>query len=190
MGRAENIEAEFPTGTTMPPDLRRLCDYLDRTDYPLSGFTRLRPEGEVLKLWFGDPEAARRFAGFGAGSDGSILAFWLYRGPNALAAPVIHLGSEGENNFVLASDFREFLHLLGIGYDELGFDDLDSPPVNPDSAKRLRTWLLTEFGITPPETGGELVRRARTRHPDLESWIREWQQQREATDRGGTGDGS
>ena len=48
MGRADNIEAEFPPGVTMPADLRRLCDYLDRTDYPISGHMRLRPEGGAL----------------------------------------------------------------------------------------------------------------------------------------------
>jgi hypothetical protein len=179
MGRADKIEAEFPAGTNMLADLRRLCDYLDRTDYPLSGCTRLRPEGEALKAWFGDAEAASRFAGFGAGPDGSILAFWLYLGPDALAAPVVHLGSEGENNFVLASDFGEFLYLLGIGYDELGFDDLNAPPADPDSAKRFRAWLLSEFGITPPATAADLVRQAQARHPDLEAWIRDRQPRRD-----------
>src|SRR4028119_393128 len=53
MGRAETIEAEFPPGVAMPPELRALCDYLDRTGYPLSGYTRLRPEGDALKGRFG-----------------------------------------------------------------------------------------------------------------------------------------
>jgi hypothetical protein len=164
----------------MPAELRRLCDYLDRTDYPISGYVKLRPEGGSLVAWFGgDAEAASQFAGFGAGPDGSILAFWLYQGPDASAAPVIHFGSEGQNNFVLASDFREFLHLFGIGYGELGFDDLSAPPTEPDTAERLRAWLHAEFGITPPPTGAELVRQAQARHPDLESWVRDWQQGRE-----------
>lgn len=58
MGRADTIEAEFPPGVAMPTDLRRLCDYLDCTDYPISGHMRLRPEGGALKAWFGgDTEA-------------------------------------------------------------------------------------------------------------------------------------
>ena len=163
----------------MPADLRRLCDYLDRTDYPISGHTRLQPEGGSLKAWFGgDAEAAHQFAGFGAGPDGSILAFWLYRGPDATTAPVIHLGSEGQNNVVLASNFREFLHLFGIGYSELGFDDLSAPPPEAASAERLRTWLQAEFGITPPATGAELIRRAQAQHPNLEAWVRDWQRRR------------
>jgi hypothetical protein len=160
----------------MPNDLRQLCDYLDRTGYPISGYMQIRPEGEILKLCFGgDSEAAKQFAGFGAGPDGSILAFWLYKEPDISTAPIVHLGSEGQNNMVLASDFRESLHLLGIGYDELGFDDLSAPPSNPESAARLRIWLLSEFGITPPETGVALVEQAQSRYPDLEAWIRDWQ---------------
>lgn len=54
MGRADNIEAEFPPGIKLPAELRRLCDFLDRTDYPISGYMRLEPEGEGLKAWFGD----------------------------------------------------------------------------------------------------------------------------------------
>ncbi|HEX7446791.1 MAG TPA: hypothetical protein VF306_04555 [Pirellulales bacterium] len=170
MGRADRIEAEFPSGTVMPPDLRRLCDYLDRTDYPISGYMKLRPEGESLKAWFGgDTEAASQFAGFGAGPDGSILAFWLYAGPDASMAPIVHLGSEGQNNAVLASDFHEFLHLFGIGYGELGFEDLSAPPAEPGTARHLRLWLADEFNIIPPATGAELVRKAQARHPDLET---------------------
>lgn len=48
------IEVEFPPGVKMPAELRRLCDFLDRTDYPISGYMRLRPEGERLKARFGD----------------------------------------------------------------------------------------------------------------------------------------
>ncbi len=178
MGRAEKIEAEFPQGTRMPEALRRLCDYLDRTDYPLSGLTRLRPEGEFLRAWFGEEAAASQFAGFGAGPTGSILAFWLYRGPDASVAPIVHLGSEGENNAVLASGFGDFLHLLGIGYDDLGSDDLHAPPCDPNSAERFREWLLAEFGIVPPLTASALVEQARSKHPDLEAWIESWKKER------------
>jgi hypothetical protein len=179
VGRADSIQAEFPPGTTVPPDLRKLCDYLDRTDYPLSGYTRLRPGGGSLMAWFGgDSEAASQFAAFAAGPDGSLLAFWLYGGPDASRAPVVHLGSEGENTVVLACDFREFLHLLGVGYGELGFDDLSQPPAEAEMAARLRGWLLSEFGITPPRTGIGLVQQAQARHPDLAAWIRAWQERR------------
>src|SRR6476620_11602483 len=123
MGRADRIEAEFPPGVKMPGEMRRLCDFLDRTEYPISGSMKLRPEGEGLKGWFGaGSEAWHQLAGFGAGPDGSTLASWLYAGPDVASAPVVHLGSEGDQLVVLADNFREFLALFGIGYGELGFD--------------------------------------------------------------------
>lgn len=171
-GRADKIVAEFPVGVGMPEELRQLCDFLDRTGYPLSGCMRLRPEGEGLKRWFGDgSDAWRQLAGFGAGPDGSPLALWLYAGPDAGRAPVVHLGSEGDRLMVLADNFREFLALLGIGYDELGFDDLERVPKDPASAERLREWLASAYGITPPMTGADIVRRGRSRHPDFEEWV-------------------
>lgn len=172
MGRADNIEAEFPPGIKMPTELRRLCDFLDRTDYPISGYMRLRPEGEGLKAWFGDgSEAWRQLAGFASGPDGSILALWLYAGMDASLAPVVHLGSEGDHLKVLADKLRDFLALFGIGYGELGFDDLSQPPDEPESAARLREWLAAEFGIRSPETGIALVQRAQACHPDFAKWV-------------------
>jgi hypothetical protein len=172
VGRADNIEAEFPPGIKMPTELRQLCDFLDRTDYPISGYMRLRPEGEGLKAWFGaGSDAWRQLAGFGSGPDGSTLALWLYAGTDASTAPVVHLGSEGDHLTVLADNCRDFLALFGIGYGELGFDDLSTPPAEPESATRLREWLAAEFGIRCPDTGIALVRRAQARHPDFAKWV-------------------
>jgi hypothetical protein len=179
--RAERIEAEFPPGVKMPDELRRLCDFLDRTDYPISGCMRLRPEGEALKAWFGDgSEAWRQLAGFGSGPDGSILASWLYAGQDIANAPVVHLGSEGDALRVIADDFRSFLQLFGIGYDELGFDDLSKPPKEPESSERLRQWLMSEYTIACPETGAELAKAARSRHPDFAAWVHAAQELRDA----------
>jgi hypothetical protein len=172
VGRADKIESEFPPGVEMPVELRRLCDFLDGTDYPISGHMRLRPEGEGLKAWFGDgTDAWRQLAGFGSGPDGSTLALWLYAGTETSTAPVVHLGSEGDHLILLADNFRDFLALFGIGYGELGFDDLSKPPAEPASAARLRHWLATEFGIRCPETGIALLQRAQGRHPDFTQWV-------------------
>jgi hypothetical protein len=171
MGRASNIEAEFPRGIKLPDALRRLCDYLDRTDYPISGNMRLRPDD--LKAWFGEnTDAWEKFACFGAGQDGSIIAFWLYAGPETTTAPIVHLGSDGDALKVLADNFHDFLMLFGIGYHELGFVDLSDLPQEPETAVRLRDWLLAEFGIQCPKTGIEIAQRAQARHPDFAEWIR------------------
>ena len=180
MNRADRIQAEFPQGVLMPNALRQLCDYLDSTDYPISGYMKLRPEGEGLKFWFGPNSTAwRTLAGFGAGPDGSTLALWLYASADASKAPVVHLGSEGDRLVVLANDIEEFLLLFGIGYNELGFDDLSLPPEEPESAEGLRGWLESQFGLRPPMTGSEIVKRAQAHHPNFEAWVMEAQRLRD-----------
>lgn len=180
MNRYHAIEACIPAGTRLPDQLKPLCDYLDRTGYPLSGHMKLRPDdfGGLLAWFDGDAAMACRFAYFGAGPDGSILALWLLHGADASDAPVVHLGSEGVDNQVLAANFREFLTLLGIGYSELGFDDLAQPPEDPASAANFRAWLLAQYGIVCPLTGMPVVESAQARCPDLQAAIDAWLAQR------------
>ena len=179
MTRADRIEAEFPPGMVMPPRLRELCDHLDSHGYPISGYMKLRPEGQSLQAWFGPgTQAWNALAGFGAGPDGSILAFWLYEGGDISRAPVVHLGSEG-SAFVLADGLDEFLRLFGVGYSELGFDDLSLSPEEPESAERLRHWLQDRFGIVAPSTGADIVARAQACHPGFAVWVREAQRIRD-----------
>ncbi len=169
---ADRIAAEFPPNVRMPDELRQLCDFQDRSGGYISGHMELGPQGEGLKAWFGPgSDAAQQLAGFAAGPDGSSLALWLYAGSDSAPAPVVHLGSEGDRLIVLAANMREFLMLFGIGYSELGHDDLSEPPENPESAAKLRDWLLSEFQITTPKTGVEIVNNARSAHPDFEQWV-------------------
>lgn len=180
MTKFERIAAHVPAGTVLPVELRMLCDYLDRTGYPISGCMKIRPDdfGGVQSWFDGDALMASQFAYFGAGPDGSILAFWLRDSVDASAVPVVHLGSEGCENSVLARNFREFLGLFGIGYDELGFDDLSQPPADPDSAAGLRAWLEAELGIVCPRTGEDIVAAAKSTCPDVELVIDQWSKQR------------
>lgn len=184
MTKFERICANIPSGTTLPSELRKVCDYLDATGYPISGCMKIRPDDfGGVRAWFGDDEVmASNFAYFGAGPDGSILAFWLLNGRDATSAPVVHLGSEGSNNIVLTADFRSFLRLFGIGYDELGFDDLELPPEDPESAANFRTWLELELGLTCPETGAEIVNDAQNRCPNIQAAIDSWYKSRYGKD--------
>jgi len=180
MNRAVKILSEFPPNVPMPDQLRKLCDYLDDTGYPISGYMRLRPEGEALKAWFGPTSKAwKTLAGFGSGPDGSILAIWLYPGRDVHNAPIVHMGSEGNKLQVIADDIGDFLRLFAIGYGELGFDDLSLPPEEPASAQKLRDWLELEFGITPPSTGKDIVTRAKSNHPDFAAWVEDALNQRD-----------
>ncbi|MCC8539443.1 hypothetical protein ACDH70_11780 [Xanthomonas axonopodis pv. poinsettiicola] len=180
MTKFERIAAHVPVGTVLPVELRMVCDYLDRTGYPISGCMKIRPDDfGGVQAWFdGDEAMASQFAYFGAGPDGSILAFWLRDSLDAGTVPIVHLGSEGNGNSVLARNFREFLQLFGIGYDELGFDDLSQRPADPDSAAGLRAWLEAELGIICPPTGEDIVTAARLNCADVAVAIEHWIHQR------------
>jgi hypothetical protein len=180
MTKFERIKAHVPKGTILPDELRKVCDYLDNTGYPISGCMKLRPDdfGGVC-AWFGNDDLmASNFAYFGAGPDGSILSFWLLNGKDATRTPIVHLGSEGSNNIVLAEDFHSFLRLFGIGYDELGFDNLQEPPESPESAANFRVWLERELAIVCPATGIEIVTEAQKKCPDIQVAIDNWYKQR------------
>ena len=150
MGRADKIEAEFPPGTIMPADLRRLCDYLDRTDYPISGHMRLRPEGRALKAWFGDDaDAANQFAGFGAGPDGSILAFW-HQYPKTLAL--------GYNQDPVAASYEAFLVAEHMLAGQKPVVNNIFYPVPTITKSNFKTWykpnMTTSSGCVPESPGG------------------------------------
>lgn len=136
----------------------------------------------------GDSEAAKQFVVFGSGPDGSLYAFWLYPGRTFETAPVVFLGSDGGNCGVLAADLNDFLALLAFGADELGREvpsgeiipsDKFEPSEEPlERQREFQDWLQQQYGIQVPAEPMDIVRRARSAHPDLDLWIREWQERR------------
>lgn len=91
---------------------------------------------------------------------------------------MVFLGSEGTDNCLLASSLRDFLALLAIGADELGFAVSSGGVEQADPpAPRLnefRSWLDQSLGIVAPEVPSELVASARAMHPDFEAWLNAW----------------
>ncbi|HWX54409.1 MAG TPA: hypothetical protein VN176_07435 [Verrucomicrobiae bacterium] len=176
---ADDIQQGFPDGTQVPQDLRLLCEFAEANDGAVSGCFEFERDGRKAALaWFvGDESAASQFAVFGCGPDGSLYALWLHPGTDISRAPVVLLDSESSGNKVVATDFREFLRLLALGYDDPGrFPTLE--PEDPDSAEALRSWLSEEFELTPPASAAELVAAAQRQHPDLAAWVRQWQEKR------------
>jgi hypothetical protein len=172
---ADAIQAKFPKGIRLPDELRRLCAFADENGNTVSGCFELVPDS--AEAWFG--EAASQFAVFGNGPDGSLIALWFYREMDPSQAPVVNLGSEGDDNILLAANIREFLKLLGIGYSEFEPSYVEGEPDDPDSASDLRAWLVEEFGIEAPPTAEPILAEARRLHPDIGRWIKEWQQRRD-----------
>jgi hypothetical protein len=175
---ADEIQAGFPAGVTVPNDLRRLLMFAEEHGREISGCFEFESDGRgASRAWFGDESAASQFAVFGCGPDGSLYALWLYPGREPANAPVVLLDSECDGNQVVAANVRDFLRLLAIGYEEPGrYPSL--PPEDPDSAEDLREWVSEEFGLEVPATAAELVKDAQGKHPDLAAWVKEWQERR------------
>lgn len=173
---ADLVKANFPKGVKLPKCLRALCDYLDAHGYPLSGCFEICEWGRKdAEGWFpNDPATQRQVAIFGRGSTGSSYALWLVPSANPDEAPVVVFGSEGEF-VVLASNPLEFCRLLGLGYNEVEYDDLAAPPAGWAETAGLREYLAKKFSIDFPTTGDEIARVARERHPGFGDWMRQWQ---------------
>ena len=172
---AGSIAAAFPATIPCPPEIRALCDWATANGYPISGYFEICDhDDETLRCWFGTERAIGDLAQFGAGADGSLYCIW--RAPDG-SFPVVHLGSEGDAIYVLAPFILEFLRLLAIGYDEIGFADLASPPTEEDREENVnpafQNWVTETYGVSLPETGAEIVELEAPKHAALKEWINE-----------------
>lgn len=166
---ASDIKAYFPPQITFPVELAALCEWLGKYGYPISGDFELRAgDGNVFKHWFGTDSVSDRFGMFGAGPDGSIYAIWQCDDGKM---PIVHLGSEGQNNFVLANDMLDFMRLLAIGYSEMGFDDLTVPPPPKEVNPAFRNWVTSRFLVNIPALGSAVTLPAQAWNQDFQKWV-------------------
>jgi len=171
----ETIAASFPPTIPFPDELRQLCEWAGESGDPISGYFELEAhDDETLRCWFGTENAIGDLAQFGAGADGSLYCVW--RSPDG-SFPVVHLGSEGDAIYVLAPTVLDFLRLLAIGYDEIGFADLASPPTAEDQEEnvnpKFQKWVEETFQVSIPHVGDEIVQLNAEKHVQLKSWIDE-----------------
>jgi hypothetical protein len=170
---AQSLAESFPPGFELPPEFRSLCTWVEVNGYPISGYFELcEHDDETIRCWFGSDAAVGELAQFGSGPDGSLYCLWRCSDGRA---PIVHMGSEGENNIVLASSPVDFLRLLAVGYDEIGFADLDAPPVEDEDDPTVNVifqrWVAGTFNTTVPKTGSEIVAPAQASHDDFQSWL-------------------
>lgn len=179
----EEFRRNFPVGVSIPSPLGELLRFQNKEREWYSGHFELDKWPFGAAHWFGgDRKAAEQFIIFGHGPDGSLYGLWVYPGRTVENAPVIFLGSEGTDCGLIAGNLKQFLALLAVGADELGFEiswgkvSEQDPP-----AKRLpefRQWLRTSFGIAVPKNPLSVVAEARAEHPDFATWLEEWQASR------------
>lgn len=164
-----NIKSGFPESLPCPSELEELIDWTQRNGYPISGYFELRADdGDTMFYWFGFRDVETKLGQFGAGPDGSLYCVW---DAGSSRYPIVHMGSEGQENKVLASNFIDFLRLLAIGYDELGFDDISMPPDEDESNRKFKSWVKNRFGVSIPRCGNEITNVAQANEPNFQQWI-------------------
>jgi hypothetical protein len=177
----EGFQRNFPPGQAVPERLAKLLEFQNRSREWYSGHFELGPWSYGEAAWFdGDQNAAKQFVVFGHGSDGSLYALWLYPGRTLSNAPIVFLGSEGVHCGVLSDTLDEFLALLAVGAEELGFNaswgDVSTPGEPPPRLAKFRDWLRKSFRITAPPEPMKAISSARSKHPNFNEWLQEWAQ--------------
>ena len=159
----DTVQQGFPEGFPFPAELEMLCDWVEENGFPISGYFRIHAneDKEDITYYMGFNNVNDHLGVFGKSADGSMYALW--RNEADTTCKVVHMGSEGNHLLVLAHTFVDFLRLLAIGYDEIGFCDLsklpeenegyDADTVNP----RFADWVRNTFNVTIPTTGDEIV---------------------------------
>lgn len=165
----EEIRNGIPDAIPFPDELAALVGWLNENSYPISGYFELcADDGNTMSYWFGFRDVESRLGQFGAGPDGSLYCIW---DDGHGSYPIVHMGSEGQENKVLALDFVGFLRLLAIGYGEIGFEDMSLPPVEDKSNPRFTQWVTEVFKVSIPVCGAEIVEAAKIESHDFQSWI-------------------
>lgn len=177
------FQQNFPPASDVPSMLLKLLEFQNKATDWYSGYFELDKWKYGNPAWFGEASTAEQFAVFGSGPDGSLYALWLYPGRTLDNAPVVFLGSEGMSCNLLAGDLRQFLELLSLGADELGFEiSCGEIQMNNKQAPRLaefREWLWLNFQIRQLSNPLAIIRESRARHPDFEKWMKSWQESRD-----------
>jgi len=169
MSTFENIKKGIPNKITLPIALKKLCEWTEQNGYPISGCFELRADdGQTMDYWTGyptDKNLTDRLGFFGVGSTGDLYGFWIDKAGNQ---KIIYLSTEGGGErYVLANNFVDFLRLLAIGYDEIGWADMNKSPeewnveqglnknegINP----KFREWVEQEFQVKTPKKGAEIA---------------------------------
>src|SRR4051812_42457925 len=128
----KTFQRNFPPGVPVPDCLRSLLEFENCSREWYSGHFELIEWEYGNPAWFGgDRVAAEPFVIFGHESDGSLYALWLYPSRTILDAPIVFLGSEGVDCGLIAGDLNEFLSLLALDIDELGFAVSWGEPFEP-----------------------------------------------------------
>jgi len=168
----DDIESTFYMGQVLPDPISKICEFLDKNDYPISGCFELSTIGvDDLKGWFKKtPSAVDILLPFGRGACGDVYSVWLINNLEPEEAPIVMFGSEGTLS-VLAKNAKEFCKLLCLGCSEVGLDDHTLVGDDFAETKPFRDFILGKYEFELPKTGAQIIEEANQAFPEFTKWV-------------------
>ncbi len=156
----QDIKKGFPAIIPVPEGMEKFCEWCNANEALPGGDFELFPDdGEAITYWSRIPDLHPYFVQFGSTGNGSMIGLWQ---PEVGKQTYMHLSSDEGWGTELADNFVNFLRLLAIGYETLGFfseltiQALNKLAENEDLNKgfnpQFKAWVETEFKTNVPTT--------------------------------------
>jgi hypothetical protein len=156
----EEIKKGFPATIPVPDGLEKFCAwYAANEALPGGDFELFADDGESITYWSRIPDLHPYFVQFGSTGNGSMIGIWQLE---AGKQTYMHLSADEGWGTELADNFVDFMRLLAIGHEHLGyFSELtiqelnklgEHEDLNQGFNPAFKTWVETEFKTTVPTT--------------------------------------
>jgi hypothetical protein len=171
----DSIRRAFPPGTEPPPLLLDFAAWLKGHSWGSVGcFDLVGRFSDQAPIVDGSP-LRNDFALFLRLPEGSAVGVWYGAGPNAANAPIVVLGSEGQNE-ILAASLEELLAKIALGHFEEEESDFAPHEDAEDATGEFADWLGKRLGTKDLEQFTD----APSGLPDFGRWVEKWCRDREA----------
>jgi len=152
---SRKIEKTFPKTISMPVELSKMFDFIEKNNFSyFQTDIQFYPMQQAeITDYFNNEDMAEHFGLLGTTGDGSILAIW----EDKEIQRFIHLGSDGDNWLILASNPIDFIRVIAIGYDYFGKEEIVNQPKNSRIEKSFQEWVKETFSVEIPKSGQAIV---------------------------------
>jgi hypothetical protein len=167
MSTFQDIKKGFPSTIPIPEGMEKFCDWYNANEaLPGGDFELFADDGDAITHWSRIPDLNPYFVQFGSTGNGSMIGIWQ---PEAGGKQTyMHLSADEGWGTELADNFVDFMRLLAIGYETLGYFSehtiqelnkfAEHEDLNQGFNRAFKAWVESEFKTTVPTTNLEFKR--------------------------------
>jgi len=157
MSLRKEIEKTFSEEVIMPIEIGIMLDFIENnmneSDYFQIDIQFKPINQEIIRYYFNNEEIGKYFGVLALTADGSLLSIWK----DSDQQRFIHLGCEGDNWLILASNPIDFIRVIAIGYDAFEKNKVIHPPIRSRIDKSFQDWVRKTFSVEIPKSGNEII---------------------------------